>query len=1041
MTDPDGDDRVRRQLRTLQRVSGNPTDSVLARRSGVAPATFSEVMSGKRRPREEFVTKVISGCLVCARAGGQAPLDERNVLEALRLPGHTAADIGILERDGELNRCSTVLDGAHVRAGGAVVVEGLAGIGKSELLARMCAEAAVRGIVPLSVRGNQRDQTTAFGAVRTLLGRWIAGRGAAAGRTLFAGAAALASVPLGIPQAQRGTPATMIGLTEALYWLVVNATSLVSAGKPDEALLFAVDDAHWLDEESLSWLEYLVDRLAGLPLVVVLAYRPHEPALAPALTRISLRANEIVRLRPLSLEAVRILVDRALGPRAPRRGRVPEPDEAFCAAFLRHSGGNPFYLRWMLEVARERRLPPTATAAGEIGTLTPRHVVVYLNERLGGLGEAARRLAQTIAVLGPAGSLEHAARLAGLSIEDAKREYDNLCRAEILTDQSTMDFCHPIIRGAVYDDIEPSRRSDLHLAAARLLHGRHAGSEAVAAHLLDVLAAADPWVSDRLAAAAADAMAAGLSDTAARYLRRAVDEPPPPGARCRVRLRYGQALALGEVAAAIPELLAAYRTAPDDALRTEAAIALAKTYGYADRLGDSVRLLDSALARCRDGEFRDQLVAEQLLWAAWWADDPDRVDRMRLLDRLVPPLPAEGYVRRLLIVLYAWSLVLRGAPCAAALAAIEPVLRAGVVFPDAGHGMEVATISSFVYLYSDQLTTARSLFDQAIEEFDRDGWRGAHLAFAYTHQGNVALGQGRLADAVADAGIALRLADRTGPGTPAEWFATGTLIQALLARGEIDRAVAVRTRRRYDGPQPDAVALPFPRGVLGALRLAQRDTANAVRILREFGSWLDQVHLTNPAICPWRFDLALALRHSAPEEALEIATTARTQADRFGSPTTRGRALRTLAALQPPTAIPLLEEAARILRHAPNRLEHARALADLGTALARSGHPTDAGIPLTEALTLAAECDAPALHATITHELATIGAPTPPPTPRANTLHPRQRRVAQLAAQGRSEAEIAYTMVLDLTTVTTLLQDAYRTLSATSRPSLRRALT
>ncbi len=76
--------------------------------------------------------------------------------------------------------------------------------------------------------------------------------------------------------------------------------------------------------------------------------------------------------------------------------------------------------------------------------------------------------------------------------------------------------------------------------------------------------------------------ASGLSTTAARYLHRALDEPPPVARQCAVRLRHGQALALGQVAAAIPELREAYRQAPDDGLRTDAAVALAKTHGYAD---------------------------------------------------------------------------------------------------------------------------------------------------------------------------------------------------------------------------------------------------------------------------------------------------------------------------------------------------------------------------------------------------------------------------------------------------------------------------
>ncbi len=150
MPEQDPDDHVRRQLRTLQRVVGGPSDAVLARRSGVAAATFSEVMSGKRRPREEFVAKVVSGCLVSARASGHAPLDERRLLRALRLPGHTASDSGILERDDDLDRCSAVLESVRARMGATIVVEGPAGIGKSEVVAHVCAEAAARGIGPLS---------------------------------------------------------------------------------------------------------------------------------------------------------------------------------------------------------------------------------------------------------------------------------------------------------------------------------------------------------------------------------------------------------------------------------------------------------------------------------------------------------------------------------------------------------------------------------------------------------------------------------------------------------------------------------------------------------------------------------------------------------------------------------------------------------------------------------------------------------------------------------------------------------------------------
>ncbi|XVV06039.1 helix-turn-helix transcriptional regulator [Actinosynnema sp. CA-248983] len=1027
MAKADPDDHVRRQLRTLQRVVGGPADGVLARRSGVSAATFSEVMSGKRRPRREFVAKVVAGCLVSARLNGHAPLDVRRVLHALRLPDHTAADAGILERDDDLARCSAVLDAVRARVGATIVVEGPAGIGKSELVAHVCAEAAVHGIVPLAVRGNHRDQTIAFGAVRTLLTRWVTGRGSRDQRALFAGAAEFARVPLGLPRSGRHDPGSMIGLTEALYWLLVNATSLLGAGREHQGLLLAADDAHWLDEESLAWLEHVVDRLTGLPVVVLLAHRPHESH--ASLDRITLRATEVVRPRPLGPESVRTIISREL----PSRRAV---DERFCAAFLERSGGNPFYLRWMLHVARERGLSPTASDADAVATLTPRNVVLYLKERLDGLGTDARRLARAIAVLGPGSSLDHAARLAGLTPDEAKVQYDRLCNAAILAPGPTLDFHHPIIRSAVYDDMDPTPRSDIHREAARLLHDQHAASDAVAAHLLDVHAAADPWVVDRLTAAASDAWASGLSTTAARYLERAVHEPPPADQRSRVRLRYGQALALGQVAAALPELLTAYHQATDDTLRTEAAISLAKTYGYAHRLGDSVRFLDEAIAQCTDERLRRQTLAEQLLWAAWWSDDPLQADRMRLLDRIAPPLTGEDFVERLLITLHTWSLVLRGRPRTEALTAIDRVIRRGVVFADPDNGMEVATISTFTQMYCGGTDVAHGLFDRAIEEFERDGWRGAHLAFAYANRGHAALMRGRLPDAVADADIALRLARRSGTGTPAEWFATGTLVEALIATGDLTRASAV-SAGPYRDHHPDAVILPVPQVVLGTLFLAQGHPTQAATTLRSLASRHADSPSINPAVHPWRFELALALRHSAPREAKDLAATALEEADRFGDPTTLGRAHRVLAALH--TSTEHLAESARLLHDSPSRWQYLRTLTDLGQALARSGYTADARRTLTEALALADDCGTNGLRNTIARHLAATGTTPTPPRP-ANMLSPQLRRVAQLSAEGMSETDIAHKTVLSLDTVQTLIQEAHTRTATTSRTELRHTL-
>jgi DNA-binding NarL/FixJ family response regulator len=411
---------------------------------------------------------------------------------------------------------------------------------------------------------------------------------------------------------------------------------------------------------------------------------------------------------------------------------------------------------------------------------------------------------------------------------------------------------------------------------------------------------------------------------------------------------------------------------------------------------------------------------------------------MALLGRIAPPLTGDTDVERLLIVLHAWSLVLRGRPRAEGLTAVERVIRAGVVFADVDQGMEVATMAGFVHLYSGAADVSHELFEQAIDEFEEHGWRGTHLAFAYANRGQSALRLGRLHDAVADTDIALRLAVRSGDGTPAEWFATGTLAQSLLARGEIDLAAAACADRGYHDRRPDAVITPVPKAVAGALLLAQGDHRRAAAALREVGRRLDAAPMLNPAVCGWRFDLARALRRSAPEEAREVASEAVRLADVFADPTTRGHALRTLAAVDADRPA-LLAESARLLRSVPDRWQYLRTLADLGAEFVRSGHTGDARRTFTEAVALADECGALALRKDLAERLGRIGITAGRP-PRVNALSPRLRRVAELAAEGHSEAEIAHRVVLNLDTVRTLVLDAHTLFGTDSRTGLRRAM-
>jgi len=136
-----------------------------------------------------------------------------------------------------------------------------------------------------------------------------------------------------------------------------------------------------------------------------------------------------------------------------------------------------------------------------------------------------------------------------------------------------------------------------------------------------------------------------------------------------------------------------------------------------------------------------------------------------------------------------------------------------------------------------------------------------------------------------------------------------------------------------------------------------------------------------------------------------------------------------------------LEEAVAVLADSPGRLEHAQALFTLGSAQRRLGQRRAAIQQLTQALDVASRCGATPLVTVSRGELQLAGA-----RPRRERLWGREAltaaelRVATLAAQGASNAEIAQELVVTRRTVETHLTSAYRKLDIKRRDELRTAL-
>jgi DNA-binding NarL/FixJ family response regulator len=146
-------------------------------------------------------------------------------------------------------------------------------------------------------------------------------------------------------------------------------------------------------------------------------------------------------------------------------------------------------------------------------------------------------------------------------------------------------------------------------------------------------------------------------------------------------------------------------------------------------------------------------------------------------------------------------------------------------------------------------------------------------------------------------------------------------------------------------------------------------------------------------------------------------------------------------ALAGPPAVESLREAVAVLETSPARLELGRALVDLGAVLRRNRQATEAREPLKRGLDLAHRFGARALERQARHELSAAGArPRRWAVSGRAGLTPSELRIAEMAAGGLMNREIAQALFLTTRTVETHLTHTYRKLEIASRAGLAEAL-
>ncbi|MFF4454278.1 ATP-binding protein [Streptomyces goshikiensis] len=963
--------------------------------------------------------------------------------------------------DEALDQLTGVGDGGPGGGGALLAFSGPAGLGKTTLLAEVRRRALARSCTLLSARGGEQEQSQPFHVARQLIQPQLAGRTERELRSTLGSWYAIVGPALGLCAPEQGAPPDPQGLRDGLDWVL---THLTVQRAP---VVLVLDDAHWADPESLSWLAAFAPRAEHLPLLLVVAYRPDElPAHAEAFRTLPGRAGQRpLTLAPLTAAAVSTLIREAVGEHA---------DDAFCREAWAVTTGNPFEAVELTAKVRDKGLEPTSASAPQLRDLVAAQRGSGLVARLHSLGPSTVRFAWACAVLGTAIPQDLAARVAGLGTEEAVDSTARLRDARILAggaapvlslslslslvpdtdahadadahayghprlDAGTgahagpLEFVHPLIATALYRSIPDALRVALHGQAAVAVVDAGLGPSAAARHLLETHPESDPWVVRTLREAAGENLLAGAPEAARRQLARALREPPDFGERAAVLYELGCASLLTEPANTVNHLRAALAEPFDDpALRQGIVIRLAQVLAHSDRLAEASESLAREIPYTQDVRARLRLQSEQFMWDAFNARESDSPARSRRLARLADRLIGRDLTERYVIGLRAWDACLRGEPVDTVLHHARRALDGGLSWAHEDRGFEVPVLAAMVHMYADRPGRAEELFEAGTAEFEREGWRGAHLSFGYSLRAYIRYRRGRLAEAEELARAGLRLAERVGRRTPVHWYAIAILATTLLARGRVDEAWELAREHEFGEPFPSAVVFPDSQTVHAELLLARGRTKEAVSELEAVDRRLTPRGIQNPSWCPWQLHLARAVADDDPERARALAADAVRRARAFGAPSGIGQALRVAAEVAAPGArAALLTEAVELLSASPAGYELARALAALGT------ERRDTEL-LARAVATARECGADGLVARATEALLRLGGAPPRGCDWQGALTEEERRLAERARDGdpmttESERSLLSAVFRKLGTDLTGLAEALNASSAVSR--------
>ncbi|WP_213451783.1 helix-turn-helix transcriptional regulator [Rhizomonospora bruguierae] len=925
----------------------------------------------------------------------------------------------LIGRQRQVERLRQRVAGLAAGGGGALLVEGEPGIGKTSLLRLAAEEASARGCQVL--RGSCDELSRAFPLLplAEALNDALTARG---GRAPIPTVDALTD-----PEATPGDRSDRVA--NAAERLLGRVGEVCDAGPT----LLVLDDLQWADSATVMTLNRLARAVERMPLLLVGATRsvPHRDDLN--VLRRTLRPANVHRLHSLGGGEVAEFVARAVG-------GPPGPGLVRLAA---GAAGNPLYLTELVDALIRGGLLTVHDGQVDTRDRAPASLAAAIADRLGFLSPAAREVLHAAALLGTTFRVSELAAVCSRGLAaDLKPLLDEAILANVLREDGTeLAFRHPMIRDALYQGMAAGVRAAWHRDAGRALAAAAAPPERVARQLL---AAAEDGEST---ATVDDWMMAWLVE-AAQYLVGNAPHAAIPLLRWATAAVPAGVAPHGVLSCRLADAL--YRVGEQDGAASVATAALAHVTPP-DVLVD----LHWTLAQCRSmaGRHGELLPA---LERALRAPGVEPRHRARLLVLVARTHRAVGRLD-------------------AAQAAAEKALAAATAAGDGWATAWALGIQTIIHGMRGEAGRALPLFDRALAAAEGDPALIDLRLLMRINQAVALSDLDRYDDAISAARDVRHLAGEAGNAVRVSQ-AQSVLVELLYDVGRWDEALAELAAPRPDAQDPMvecagnglAATIRLHRGDAGARRHLVRAERYAARLghrmhgslalarslVREQADEPEQAlavlmdGLTGPTeeveeaaeLLPDAVRLAVAVGDAdAARAAAARAEAVTTKAD---APHRRAIALHCRGLLDGDAA--RLLDAAEQYRRAGRPLPRAQALEAAGVALAESGDPSAARTHFTSAYTvystLGAAWDLARTQATFRRYGIRRGSRARHRRDRQGwtSLTATEEKVVALVAEGMSNPEIASRLFLSPRTVQTHVSHILAKLGLNSRIDVAR---